>query len=174
MHTGFCSPSSTRSFGATPFDRNSLNWSAMYCVGFFFVVCVAVSDIRWLLWNEFARESYFAPCGGLGANCRAFAPRFLVTAVRSRILGISLSTRWGCAPSWHVFPESVHKSEASSPTDNAKVRAPGSNTCAESHAARTLPPLPSLPHLHRQLLRKVCPRGRTKLHHRYGGDEAGQ
>src|SRR5580704_811686 len=146
----------------------------MSCVGFFFVVCVAVSDIRRLLWDEFARGTYFAPCGGLGANYRAFAPRFLVTAVRSRVLGISLSTRWECAPSWRVFPESVHKSAESSLADNAKVRAPGSNKCAESPAARILPPLPSLPHLHRQLLRKVCPPARTKLHHRYGGDEAGQ
>src|SRR5580704_16652371 len=45
MQTGFCSPSSTRSFGATPFPRNSFNWSEMYCVGFLFVVCVPASLI---------------------------------------------------------------------------------------------------------------------------------
>src|SRR5882724_8376536 len=40
MHTGFCSPSSTRSFGATPFARKSFNVSVTYPNGFCLITCV--------------------------------------------------------------------------------------------------------------------------------------
>src|SRR5580704_3308996 len=173
MHTGFCSPSSTRSFGATPFARNSLNWSAMYCVGFFFVVCVAVSDILWLPWDEFAGEAILLHAKGLGQTA-GFTTRFLVTAVRSRIFGISLAARLECAPSEYVSPESVHKREESSPADNAKARVPDSNRCAESHEARTPPNQPLLPRPCPQPSHRACPRERTKPHHRYGANGAEQ
>jgi hypothetical protein len=38
-----------RSFGATPFSRNSFNWSVTNCKGFCFEVIVAVSDMIALL-----------------------------------------------------------------------------------------------------------------------------
>ncbi len=40
IQTGFCSPSSTRSFGATPFARKSCKVSLTYCSGFLFVAGV--------------------------------------------------------------------------------------------------------------------------------------
>src|ERR1700693_1852398 len=43
--TGFCSPSSTRNFGAVPAGRNSPSWSLTYCNGFCLLACVTVSLI---------------------------------------------------------------------------------------------------------------------------------
>src|SRR5271169_5628743 len=40
----------------------------MYCVGFFFVVCVPVSDIAWLQWRECTGEELFSSMQRLGAN----------------------------------------------------------------------------------------------------------
>src|SRR5215467_3925042 len=56
MQTGFCSPSRMRSFGATPFERCSLNWSVTYCKGFCLVANVAVSDMASLLVVGISRE----------------------------------------------------------------------------------------------------------------------
>src|SRR5215472_1460577 len=56
MQTGFCSPSRMRSFGATPFERSSLNWSVTYCKGFCLVANVAVSDMASLLVVGIGRE----------------------------------------------------------------------------------------------------------------------
>src|SRR6266481_1978099 len=144
----------------------------MYCVGLFFVVCVAVSDIRWLLWDQFAGESYFAPCEGLGANHRAFTMRFLVTATRSCIFGIPLAARPECAPAECGWPESVHKSEASSPIDNAMVPARGSNKYAQSRAARIPPSQPALPRPCLRPSRKVGLREHTKPRRHYGANGA--
>src|SRR5260370_31352689 len=68
MHTGFCSPSSTRSFGATPFARSSLSWSDTYCRGFCFDGIVAVSDtVALLTWNRLLEE-LFCVSSRRGAN----------------------------------------------------------------------------------------------------------
>src|SRR6267143_5593032 len=59
IQTGFCSPSSTRSFGATPFARSSFNWSVMYSMAFCFDVIVAVSDMMALLtWTRLVEELF--------------------------------------------------------------------------------------------------------------------
>src|SRR5215467_3649830 len=47
--TGFCSPSRTRSLGATPLSRSSFSCSLTYCSGFCRVLCTADSDMSWLL-----------------------------------------------------------------------------------------------------------------------------
>src|SRR5713101_2156843 len=46
VQTAFCSPSKTRSFGATPFSRSSFNCSLTSCSGFCLVICVPCSDIE--------------------------------------------------------------------------------------------------------------------------------
>src|SRR5579863_9901177 len=67
LQTGFCSPSSTRNFGATPFARNSFSWSEMYCVGFCFVAIVAVSDMRRLLrWTRLVELLFCVSLAVLG------------------------------------------------------------------------------------------------------------
>src|SRR2546422_4700022 len=69
MQTGFCSPSSTRSLGATPLARSSFSSSATYCKGFCFVAIVAVSDMVALLaWTRLGGKNYFASAGGFEQN----------------------------------------------------------------------------------------------------------
>src|SRR5260370_25880048 len=67
MHSGFCSPSSTRSFGATPFARNSFSWSVTYCRGFCFDAIGAVSDMIALLTWVRLEEELFCVSPRLGA-----------------------------------------------------------------------------------------------------------
>src|SRR5207245_5071285 len=105
MHTGFCSPSRMRSFGATPFARSSFNCSVTYCSGFCFVANVAVSDMVSLLMVGIGRgESLLCSSAALGANAELLF-RFL--QVRSHASGIPLPTRQECVPPLHVCPEST-------------------------------------------------------------------
>src|SRR5207245_11157329 len=68
MQTGFCSPSSTRSLGATPFARNSFSSSVTYCKGFSLDVIVAVSDMPTLLTGLGRGKNHCASARGCEQN----------------------------------------------------------------------------------------------------------
>src|SRR5690349_7773899 len=102
MQTALFSPCSTRSFGATPFARNSVSRSVMYWVGFCFVAIVAVSDMASLLLIDICWEGISILLLRVQRGKRSSA--LTASQARNRAVGILLGAHPACGPSSRGYP----------------------------------------------------------------------